>query len=225
MNNQQVIDQIKEMVRVGSGARVLGEVMRKYDGAYYYGVFVGQAKETVSGIPLVLGTYDTTNWGTLQTYAPSSATIGSLVAHKDKWLTVIANTGTMGDAWVPSNYWFVAVEISAPPPEKAYDDDSINAMSEFIEEVGNRTVRCAQVVADMYSDAKREYLLPENYSPEAYASFLNSLDFEYDSGYGGQYLAGLIWYTDGSWSERYEYDGSECWDYKCYPPIPPELKR
>lgn len=42
------------------------------------------------------------------------------------------------------------------------------------------------------------------------------LDFEYDIGYGGQELFGYIWYDDGTWSSRGEYDGSEWWEYiKC----------
>lgn len=36
----------------------------------------------------------------------------------------------------------------------------------------------------------------------------------YDNGYGGQELFGLIVFTNGSWIERYEYDGSEWWEYK-----------
>ena len=37
------------------------------------------------------------------------------------------------------------------------------------------------------------------------------LNFEYDDGYGAQELFGYVWFTDGSWSERDEYDGSERW--------------
>lgn len=37
------------------------------------------------------------------------------------------------------------------------------------------------------------------------------LNFSYDDGYGGQELFGYIWYADGTWSERGEYDGSEWW--------------
>lgn len=45
---------------------------------------------------------------------------------------------------------------------------------------------------------------------------LPNLDFNYDNGYGGQMLYGNIWYTDGTWSTRREYDGSEWWEYcKC----------
>ena len=46
---------------------------------------------------------------------------------------------------------------------------------------------------------------------------LSLLDFEYDNGYGGQELFGYIWYTDETWSERGEYDGSEWWEYKKRP--------
>ena len=43
---------------------------------------------------------------------------------------------------------------------------------------------------------------------------LSRLDFEYDDGYGAQELFGCIWYIDGTWSERGEYDGSEWWEHK-----------
>lgn len=42
----------------------------------------------------------------------------------------------------------------------------------------------------------------------------------YDSGFGIQELFGTIWYTDGTWSERCEYDGSEWWEYRERPKIP-----
>jgi len=43
------------------------------------------------------------------------------------------------------------------------------------------------------------------------------LDFEYDSGYGTQELDGYIWYADGTWSVRGEYDGSEWWEHVVRP--------
>lgn len=43
------------------------------------------------------------------------------------------------------------------------------------------------------------------------------IDFNYDSGYGGQELYGCIVFEDGSWLERGEYDGSEWWGYKSTP--------
>jgi hypothetical protein len=51
------------------------------------------------------------------------------------------------------------------------------------------------------------------------------LDFEYDEGYGGQELFGIVWFNDGSWLERWEYDGSEGWAYKTTPKIPDNLNQ
>jgi len=52
---------------------------------------------------------------------------------------------------------------------------------------------------------------------------LPRLDFDYDSGYGGQELFGYIWYADGTWSERGEYDGSEWWEHMTRPPLDIEI--
>ena len=49
------------------------------------------------------------------------------------------------------------------------------------------------------------------------AKELNELNFDYDDGYGGQNLHGLVVFNDGSWLERGEYDGSEWWEYKHTP--------
>lgn len=43
------------------------------------------------------------------------------------------------------------------------------------------------------------------------------LDFKYDNGYGMQELEGYIWYTDGTWSARGVYDGSEWWEHQKRP--------
>ena len=45
------------------------------------------------------------------------------------------------------------------------------------------------------------------------------MDFEYNEGFGNQYLFGYIWYSNGTWSEREEYDGSEWWVHKECPDI------
>lgn len=51
------------------------------------------------------------------------------------------------------------------------------------------------------------------------------LNFDYDDGFGTQYLEGTIWYSDGTWSSREEYDGSEWWAYRSCPPLPPEASQ
>lgn len=65
--------------------------------------------------------------------------------------------------------------------------------------------------------------LPENYSEAEFDTFLSQLDFDYDAGYGIQMLFGTVWYKDGTYSERSEYDGSEWWEYRKAPEIPDVL--
>lgn len=51
-------------------------------------------------------------------------------------------------------------------------------------------------------------------SLEELQAFLDSLPeraINYDSGYGSQEWFGWISFTDGTWIEREEYDGSEWW--------------
>jgi len=102
-----------------------------------------------------------------------------------------------------------------------------NCKEEFLQEVKGKEVLCAQIFYGyQYDDEPRpEYSLPKNFTGVEYFAFLKSINFEYDSGYGSQELYGTIWYKDKSWSERYEYDGSERWDYKKVPKIPKDLNK
>lgn len=51
--------------------------------------------------------------------------------------------------------------------------------------------------------------------------FLNTLkSIDYDEGYGSQELFGIIVFKDGSWMDRYEYDGSEHWVHNKCPEEP-----
>ena len=80
-------------------------------------------------------------------------------------------------------------------------------------------VKCA------YINCRKKIILKVDFTDEEYENFLNELDFKYDAGYGEQELYGKVWFKDNSWLERYEYDGSEGWDYKSYPNIPKECLR
>ena len=42
---------------------------------------------------------------------------------------------------------------------------------------------------------------------------IDSLNLKYDAGYGSQEIFGFIVFTDNSWLQRREYDGSEWWEY------------
>ena len=67
--------------------------------------------------------------------------------------------------------------------------------------------------------------LKENWSNDEWLAFLDGLRFNYNNGFGSQRLFGVVWFKDGSWLERYEYDGSEEWVLKRTPDIPPVLQR
>jgi len=103
--------------------------------------------------------------------------------------------------------------------------DARNAKAEFIDEVKEKSVLCAVVQRGSWVRFTAEYFLPCDYAPAEYDAFLQSLDFVYDAGFGSQELFGIIWYTDGTWSSRYEYDGEEEWAHRRVPVVPPELIR
>jgi hypothetical protein len=74
-----------------------------------------------------------------------------------------------------------------------------------------------------YEDQFEKFKLKVNYTEKEFESFLESLDFEYDAGFGLQELFGTVWLEDGTWLTRGEYDGSEWWEYHKLPEIPAEL--
>jgi hypothetical protein len=96
--------------------------------------------------------------------------------------------------------------------------------------IKSRKVLCASIQkGDDYSDdeeiIERTFILTTGYTQEDWNEFLYKLSFIYDSGYGGQELFGTIWYTDGTWSERGEYDGSEWYVHRFCPKIPENVRR
>ena len=94
-----------------------------------------------------------------------------------------------------------------------------NARQEFIDAVKNYAkIKCAVI----YTEKQDAKILKVGYSAKEYDEFLDKLDFEYDSGYGGQNLFGHIWLEDNTWLSRGEYDGSEWWEYNAVPEIPTE---
>ena len=105
--------------------------------------------------------------------------------------------------------------------------DCINAAAEFTEHtLGKSRVKCALISkGDPDMDDAIRISLPEGYSSSEGVNFFKNLDFIYDSGYGGQKLFGIIWYEDGTWSERGEYDGSEWWVHRVVPAIPFTLRK
>jgi hypothetical protein len=94
-----------------------------------------------------------------------------------------------------------------------------NAKLELLSELSNSLIiKCATI-----RHKNKTVNLKIGYSNEDFQLVLEELDFEYDAGYGGQELFGTIWFTDGTWSDRGEYDGSEWWEHMEMPPIPINL--
>lgn len=77
---------------------------------------------------------------------------------------------------------------------------------------------------DYVEDEQQHFNLKEGYLQADWDAFLDSLDFKYDNGYGGQQLYGTVWFDNGMWLSRGEYDGSEWWELHKYPTIPDNLK-
>ncbi len=92
-------------------------------------------------------------------------------------------------------------------------NETMNAKKELLDHIGDREVKYVRVIRE-HSYTNKETI------EGALDEVLPRLDFEYDNGYGGQELEGTIWYSDGTWSDRGEYDGSEWWEHRECPSLP-----
>lgn len=99
----------------------------------------------------------------------------------------------------------------------------VDACKEFLEHIENRHILCAEVRYDNYNIDKI-IRLRQDYDANDLQRFLDALKFDYNDSYGHQFVYGTIWYTDGTWSTRREYDGSEWWEHQVLPEIPKELR-
>lgn len=100
-----------------------------------------------------------------------------------------------------------------------------NAKEEFLKHTKGKQILCAKIETGEYDwQDFNTFLLKQNYTEYDYQQFLTQIDYTYDNGYGGQELFGIIWYTDGTWSSRGEYDGAEWWIHNKCPEIPSEMQ-
>lgn len=99
-----------------------------------------------------------------------------------------------------------------------------NIKQELLEHVGDisrvKAVQLKLIQRTVNSRSVQLFHLPEGYSAYQLQSFFDDIDREYDNGYGWQELYGFIWWKDGTWSSRYEYDGSESWIHNEVPNYP-----
>ena len=96
----------------------------------------------------------------------------------------------------------------------------MNARIELINHVAETRQRTVKYVRIVYGEGSENARVIAG----SWGEVLPQLDFEYNEGFGEQQLYGYVWYADGTWSERCEYDGMEWWEYKRCPDMPEEAK-
>lgn len=105
----------------------------------------------------------------------------------------------------------------------------MNAREELLQNILDRNnVLCAVIHTNNYwhdnKELIKELILKENHTPEEFNKFLLTLDFDYDNGWGEQELFGTVWFKDGCWLTRTEYDGKEWWEHHTLPEVPEQCK-
>ena len=106
----------------------------------------------------------------------------------------------------------------------------INAREEFERHVDGSEVLCAKISffpggswdGNKDEDDHTIIVLHKTYTEDDYETFLDSLNFEYREDYEIQYLYGMIWYLDGTWSTRIVSENIEQWFHHERPEIPEE---
>lgn len=108
--------------------------------------------------------------------------------------------------------------------EDYYEDDLINFKEETIETLKDN----GKSIKDVKWIGRLDYYNEETGEDEEVKYdlnyFLEKMDFEYDDGFGGVEIPlDLVIVGDTWWMERYEYDGQECWRFKCIPNEPKKI--
>lgn len=52
-----------------------------------------------------------------------------------------------------------------------------------------------------------KFYLYSDYTEQECKDFMESIDFEYDDGFGAEYLVGILWFTDNTYAVPQFYDG------------------
>jgi hypothetical protein len=93
------------------------------------------------------------------------------------------------------------------------------------EKINYLNIACARIMLwNDGTDARKVIVLKQGWTGPDWDRFLIQMNFEYDEGFGSQYIFGTIWLLDGTWLSRGEYDGSEWWQYNKTPEIPNDVK-
>lgn len=101
----------------------------------------------------------------------------------------------------------------------------INAKTELLSELRRveTPVLCANILR-VFSVGSAQIRLSVGFTESEWQAFLEELDFDYEDLRGGLELAGVVWFTDGSWLERKTDWRIQYWEYISCPAIPDDLK-
>jgi len=95
--------------------------------------------------------------------------------------------------------------------------DGKNAKVEFLSTISSYKLIASEINYRDIDGIEHDIKLKPLFNKNEYDIFLESLNHEYDDGFGGQNLYGVIFCEDAVWMQRGEYDGSEWWDTYQYP--------
>jgi hypothetical protein len=89
-----------------------------------------------------------------------------------------------------------------------------NAKQEFLDFIKEKpAVKCAWVeYSPSFTSEEKRYILNPDYTRKEFEELLNCLDFDYNAGHKiYPCIFGVIFFSDGTWAERDEYEGAEKW--------------
>tara|TARA_R110002012_G_C11601042_1_gene607292 strand:- start:49 stop:414 length:366 start_codon:yes stop_codon:yes gene_type:complete len=102
----------------------------------------------------------------------------------------------------------------------------INVKKELLEHVGDRAVsyvslalvlRKREKISDTYGFNYEWGTFRPKGNLKEVLEVLTITGLEYNNSYASQKLFGYIWYEDGTWSDRYEYEEAEWWRHVVRP--------
>jgi len=87
----------------------------------------------------------------------------------------------------------------------------MNAKQELVEHIGNKKVKCGVIEKGGCEWPRPRFVLKIGHSQQDLADFLSNLDYETRN--DGYSVFGVIWYEDGTWTERQSSGWSEWWEH------------
>lgn len=99
-----------------------------------------------------------------------------------------------------------------------------NAKQEFLDQIEVRGLLCSEIRLASSDVVTHTFQLKQDYTDQELEQFLTRIDFKYYQGPPYRNLLGFIWHTSNTWSERFDHDGIEWWEFREIPAIPVRLQ-